>query len=47
MYFYEITAHSIIIHQILLFARVLHKRNPAATCGDFFLNTFTFKGGEH
>ena len=48
MCFNEISVHPIIIHQIVLLARVLYKRNPTATCmRDLFLNTFTFKGGEH
>ena len=48
MCFYEISVHPIIIHQIVFLARVLYKRNPAATCmRDLFLNTVTFKGGQH
>ena len=48
MCFNEISVHPIIIHQIVLLARVLYKRNPTATCmRDLFLITFTFKGGEH
>ena len=48
MCFNEISVHPIIIHQIVFLARVLYKRNPAATCmRDLFLNTVTFKGGQH
>ena len=32
MCFNEISVHPIIIHQIVFLARVLYKRNPAATC---------------
>ena len=39
MCFYEISVHSVMTHQMSLLARVLYKRNPATTCGDFFSTT--------
>ena len=41
MCFYKISEHSVMIHQMSLLARVLYKRNPAATCGDLSSNTST------